>query len=564
MALVLPSLWGGRRLDDFILESILSRAPLAAGLAASRLDLFNFLDGDPARTRRLIDLGLVPWWTLEEVRVSFWRPLSALSHWLDHRLWPDLPSLMHAQSILWYGGLVLAVAILYRRLMGPNWAAGLAALLYAVDSAHGFPAGWLANRNALLGALFGTLALWAHDRCRRDGWRAGAGLGPALLLAALLSAEAAVATIGYLVAHAVFLDRESRRARVVALVPYALIALGWALVYRRLGHGTWGAAPFYVSPGEPTQFARALVEHGPFLLFAQWGVPLDLALSFVGSPRVLWIAALLFLALLGVLLLPLLRRSEVARFWALGHVLAVVPACSTLPHERHLLLIGVGAMGLLAQFLAGLVDRGSWLPSAAAWRISAVALSVPLVAAHAVLAPLRLPVAAQGFVEFDRILRAGAESLPLDPRLEQQDLVIVNAPDAGVASFVHFYRASNGQPLPRRSRRLASSLAPVELSRPDAQTLVVRQAGGFFPQPYDRVFRGRSHPMTEGQRVPLTGLTVAVTQVTGDGRPLEAVFRFAVRLEDPSLRWVAWRHQDGSGRYVPFTPPGIGERIRLP
>jgi len=28
---------------------------------------------------------------------------------------------MHAQSILWYGGLVLAVALLYRRLIGPSW-----------------------------------------------------------------------------------------------------------------------------------------------------------------------------------------------------------------------------------------------------------------------------------------------------------------------------------------------------------------------------------------------------------------------------------------------------------
>jgi len=49
------------------------------------------------------------------------------------------PAVMHAHSLMWFGLLVVAVTLLYRRLMGLTLAAGLAALLYAVDDAHGMP-----------------------------------------------------------------------------------------------------------------------------------------------------------------------------------------------------------------------------------------------------------------------------------------------------------------------------------------------------------------------------------------------------------------------------------------
>jgi len=77
---------------------------------------------------------------------------------------------MHLQSLLWFAGAVVAAAVFYRRLLLPVWVAGLAALLFAIDDAHGMPAVWLANRNASIGVFFGLVALIAHDGWRRDGW----------------------------------------------------------------------------------------------------------------------------------------------------------------------------------------------------------------------------------------------------------------------------------------------------------------------------------------------------------------------------------------------------------
>ena len=119
---------------------------------------------------------------------------------------------MHLESVVLYGVLVLVLARLYRRFFTAP-VAMLATLLFALDETHAFPVGWLANRNALFATIFGVLAIHAHDRWRRDGWRAGAWLGPLAFAAALLSAEFGLCALGYLVAYAWFLDPSPRWGR---------------------------------------------------------------------------------------------------------------------------------------------------------------------------------------------------------------------------------------------------------------------------------------------------------------------------------------------------------------
>ena len=227
MALCIPALWGGWQLDDLYHRWMFLGTPVDAMAAWSSGGIFSFLDGNPERNRTLIDFGLVPWWTLEDLRLSFWRPLSVMTHRIDYLLWPDSATMMHLHSLLWYGGTAAAAALFYRRIFGVSAAAGLAALLYAVDDAHGLPAGWIANRNALVGAFFGLLVLILHDRWRREGWRAGAWLAPAALLFALLASESALGACAYLAAYALFIERGSGRSRLFSLLPCAFTALAW-------------------------------------------------------------------------------------------------------------------------------------------------------------------------------------------------------------------------------------------------------------------------------------------------------------------------------------------------
>jgi hypothetical protein len=166
-----PSLWLGLQNDDHVLRLVLSDPPLDPEWTRSPVDAFAFVNGDEELIRTALETGRLPWWTHPRLRLAFFRPVTSITHWIDFRIWPDLPWLMHLQSLLWFAGAIVAAALFYRRLLLPAWVAGLAALLFAVDNAHGMPAVWLANRNASIGVFFGLLALSAHDRWRREAWR---------------------------------------------------------------------------------------------------------------------------------------------------------------------------------------------------------------------------------------------------------------------------------------------------------------------------------------------------------------------------------------------------------
>lgn len=578
MTLAAPTLWRGWVGDDLIHRATL----FSSSLLVSVRELFTILDPDV--NIQLMDLGTVPWWTLGTVRTSFFRPVTVLTLWLDYQLWPNSPELMHAQSILWYGGVCALATLFYRRFMGRRWMAGLAAFLFAVDCAHTSPVASLAARNVLLALLFGLLTVLAHDRWRREGWRAGVLLGPLWLALAVLSAEAGVATAAYLTAYAVFLDRGAWRQRLGCLLPYAAVVGIWRLVYQCLGYGAWESG-FYVDPGrEPVRFAAGVLERGLVLLLGQWGGidPGLYTLLSVRANRVLWPIALLLTAVVVIALAPLLRKNRVARFWGLGMVLAVVPACAiSVPSGRLLAFVGLGAMGLMAQFIGGSLDRSRWLPVHRAWRIPAWTLCFLLIGLHIIFSPIQLTITlAVQDPFFHRVTDLG----PL-PEVEKQDVIIVNAPSAGHFIYVPGLRSVHSQPVPAHLRVLAPGCFSVDVTRIDVHIVVVRPEHGYLIPPGttglegsldslpavhlaygyqhgDAFFRSDAFPMMLGQRVELTGMRAEVITLTGDGRPSEARIRFTRPLEDPSLAWLQWDWKTSA--YVPFVPPAVGEKIRVP
>jgi hypothetical protein len=574
-----PSLWLGLHADDYALWMALADRSPAPEWVRPPWRLFAFFDNE-AILRHAMDSGVVPWWATPGLRLAFFRPLAGLTHWIDFRLWPEHPWLMHAQSLAWFGMAIAAAAVLYRRLLRPEWAAGLAALAFAIDDAHVSPADWIANRNATIATLFALLALVAHDRWRRDGWRPGIVVAPVALLLGLLGGEMALAGGAYLIAYAIFLDESPGRSRLLSLLPSGVTGAAWALAYRALGFGATGSA-MYVDPvASPLAFSRAVVERGPLLLFGQWVLPSQLSLLLSQrAAHVLWLAACGVALLLAALLAPLLRRDRTARFLALGMLLSLLPACSTFPHDRLLFLAGFGGAGLLAQLLAGLVDRAAWLLRARAWRGPAFGAGVLLALLHLVLAPVGLARGSADLRAFGHLIARAAASLPSDPAVRDQVALIVQTPTAFVSIFGWPVQAAAGRPTPGRLLVLGSSIHAITVERPDGDTLLLRPEGGYLLPPgsplpgtdqpdldlrylmplFDRLYRDAT-PMRLGERIELTGVRVEITAVTADGRPAEARFRFDAGLEDPSFRWLRW--QDGV--YVPFRLPAVGASVTLP
>ncbi len=558
VALCLPALTIGWQLDDHFQRLVLlGEGPPGVG----PFQLFSVLDPN-LPLEEYLDFGVLPWWTAEGYRLAFFRFLSLATSWLDYRLWPDSAPLMHLHSLLWYGAVVLAAGLLYRRLSGSGAAAGLAALLYAIDEAHGTPAAWLANRNALPAALFGILAILAHDRWRRSRERRAALWSALCLALALASGEAALGAVAYLVAHALTLEPgRGWRVRLAALSPAAAVIALWSALYLAGGFGARGSG-LYVDPlASPLRFGAAVIERAPFFLLGQW-TPLAADLGALLPPanaRFFWWASLAVMATLTAAFTPLLRRLLVARFYALGMLLALLPICATFASNRLLLFVGLGAMGLLALFLEQLLVGTA--QTAAGWRRIAVQIvAILLVLSHLVLAPILLPLGVVGIKSLGEPMVIAAASLP--PEVGDRELVIVNAPDYLLyVSNLPTLRRLQGQAIPRRIRALSAAPVDLELSRLDERTVRIRfPTGSLFSGTLGRLFRSPDQPLPPGFETELDGFRARVVAVDDAGDPIEIEYRFATPLEDPDRLWVVLR----DGRWSGFPRPAAGETVLVP
>lgn len=557
MLLALPSLRSGFQIDDWWMRAALLKPPgLETAFVPDDNSLFRIADGDPARTRQLVDIGMLPWWCPDNFKLWFGRPASEWTHRLDYLLWPDDPALMHLQSLLWFGAWILCVSFWFRRLIPVPWVAGLAGVLFALDDSHSLPACWLATRNSALAALCGTGCLLLHDAWRRRGVPWAGGLAVLTLGLALLCKEAAIGIFAYLLAYAFFLDPGRLRSRLGSVFPYVLIMAGWYLAYRTAGCGVDGSAMYFDPADSPRAFFGAVIFRAPILLLSQWALPPAETVWILGpvGRQALWLVAVGLLAPLFCLLVPMLRADRAARFFFAGMLLAVVPACLGMMSSRQLEYVGLGATALLALLLRALWRKSRAAQSSAKRHLFRVLL-VGLGAIHLVIAPVAFVMTHRYFTH---AAVAQEAALTYDamtgPELAGKTVILLNPTHASHSTYLLIRRALAGQALPAR----VWSLAPgrglklgVRVRRLDARALEVQVASGI---PVD-LERGPGNPVRPGERIVLAGLTVNVAATGEANAPTTMVFEFAEPLESSAFVWL--RMQDA--HYVPWIPPVVGD-----
>ena len=568
-----PSLAGGLVLDDHVLAvGARDNAPVVPGLRVSPLSLFRFTTGRAEDNHALMDQGvLLPWWSDPQHLNAFFRPLSSLSHVLDFRIAPDAPWLMHLHSVLWLVALVLGVAHVYARIdPAPDGApkhamtraAALAVLLFAIDDAHGMTVAWLANRNALIAATLALPALAAHHRYLTQRFVLGRVLGPLCFALGLLAGETAVAVFGYVLAHAIALDRAPIGRRVLHVLPYVAVLIAWSLVFAQLGLGSRGSGAYHHPFDEPAGYALALAQHLPVLLGSQLGVPVA-DLWFWGEPSlqaaVLVFAGLSALAVLG-LAHVLLRHDPVARFWMIGMVLSSCAVAASVPGERLLLVPSIGGAALLAKLLLALYDRLRANDGALPRRVASAAFFV-LAIVHGPASAAGLPPrAAQMQVLGGTVQRAG---MHLDPAASHApaDVVVLATPVDVLVSYQQVARIAAGSPHPKHLNWLATASSAVTITRLDEHTLRVAPERGFLRSAPEQHYRGDPRSLPSGSRVELSAFTATVVSTTPDGRPAAVDFRFKRPLDDPrELRLMRFE----GGSFQPTSAPGIGQQLVIP
>lgn len=534
--------------DDVLVRARLSGLDTPLG-RSPWWDLYTF--ARPDQNLALRDAGFHPWWSDPSVKMLFFRPLSAVTHVFDHALFADLSRVHSLHSVAWYGLAVAVAGVILRRIEGPHWGP-LATLFFAAAAPHVSTVAWVAARNTLIAFVLSGLVLLLHMQRRRV-------LAACLFASGLLAGEAMLGGLAWLLAWQLWMEPGARGRRAVLFLPYGLIVLAWRLAYVRAGFGAHASGIYNDPSSEPGAFLLAQATNVPVLLLSEWTLlPLD---GWAILPRVAQRAliglGLLGLPALGLLLWPLLRSSDRARFWATGMVLAAMPFAATMPMDRLLLMSGLGAAALFAALARQLT--GSRLRRAVV--VGLVVLHLPLSLAWGTVRGL---TTAPGLAMF----RSGLDQAPADAAVAGQTFVYVN----GNFHRVHYttlMRQLMGRVVPRRSLVLSSFLTATTLTRLDDHTVAIEAEGGFMAFDLDRIHRRDPTGLPVGTVVSLPDADIEVVALTDDGRPAVVHARFRLGLDDPSLRWLVV-DPGPSGGFPPqpvtreFTLPAVGEGVLVP
>jgi hypothetical protein len=562
MLLVLPAMNMGLLGDDYLHWALLTGHAPANHQPGSFFGLFTFSDGLAQTNQAMIDSGQLVWWANPHLRIAFWRPLAELSQWLDYRLWPGSPLLMHLHNLLLYGVMILLVGKLLRELdPGEDRRTGLATLLFAGNMLHVFAVAWIASRNQMLCGILLVLTMLAYHRWR-EGRGALYGLAAAVLTTVgLVSAEAGIQTAGYLGAYAIFYEAGGRHGnktlvqRLLPLLPFVLIVLVWKAVHSHLGYGSFGS-PGYVDPTSGAgRFVATVMLRLPALMAAQWlGISsvmfeqLDrpVQLMYAAAATVLLLGLFWLMARLGAL------RTPLARFYLAGAIWSLMPACAGYPFDRLTVNADIGASGLLAIVLMSVWAQRKQLVGFGAGSLKYVLLLVGLI--HLVIFPIgKLGTS----VMMKPLTYAGEDmaalALPDADPARHERFLLVNPPPSGESVYYFaLTRLYHHRVNPEAMMALGPNNQAMTLTRVDQNALRLDVPSGYKGTITRDV---RAEPFKVGDTVRMGEVKVTVQAVTDKGWPRTVLFAFpANALQAPDWRLFAW---DADGvRAVPVPAPG--------
>ncbi len=536
------------------------------------VSLFEFFDGSEETTRAALTSGAAPWWTVDGLRISFWRPLSSHLGLLDFVLFGERAVLHHLHSVAWYLAMVLAWWLVLRGQL-PRATAVLALLLFCVDEAHHMPVNWIANRHALVSGALGLVGLAAYLRgCDRGSW-GWMALAAGLFGLGLLGGESALGVMAYAGAHALFRPAEPRISRGGRLARLSVVALPgaiWMTVYKLAGFGAWGSGS-YLDPGSaPGEYLAAA---GPRMVVLVGDhvtkFPADLWTFAPAMRPVLLtsgIVAVVGLALwLKVAWKDLDPRERATLRWTIpGALAALVPAVAVAPSSRQLLIPGLGGAVVLAVLIrSGWRVRSRWAEVPGPARIPAI-VAIILAFMHLPSPPVSWWISTSVLT---RIAREGTALTEQTAALlaqhgggEGKDVFVLSAPDAGVGVYLPLELYRSDAPFPDSWHAISMAPLDLELTRTDARTLEISvPEGELLVTAGETIGRSPRFPMSVGDVVDLGAATVRVAEV-GDRGPTRLALEFPGGVDDPSLLLLTWHE----GEMAAVPPPAEGETTAIP
>ncbi len=544
--LCLPTVFSGWWLDDWIHRAaILGRIPIHhPGLGS----LFTFGNGVKADVMARTQYGY-GWWTLPDLKLNFFRPLSALTHMFDEKVLGPHAWLQHLHSLAWQAAGIAVSGAIFRRLLAARTAA-LATLLYAIDESHWTASAWLSNRNAWVSMVPAMLGFWAWLRAEDEDWLPGKIAAPLLFGIGLCGGETALGVACIWVAVA--LGRKPKLLTLLHLAPLGAVLAVWAIYYKTHGYGA-AASGAYLDPGADTlRYLTQAIHRVPSLagaLFAS--LPVEIS---VLSPPLTWGMALASVACVALVVRGLRRLpldSHDARAWpglALGGALALFPPASTWPSQRTLLAPSLVSAALVAMLLLGLRDLLAAQPRLRLARLGRGAL----VWIHLIWSPFMM-VAISLAIAIQAPVMAKLAASPTLVQLGGKHVVMLAAPDPVLSFYLPSLMASSGLTLPRQFNTLAVSIDAVAVTRTAANRIRLEALGAplLSTQPEQLIMDPARMPKA-GDILDVPHLRARVEKATAKG-VTQVEFEFDEPLE--GLVFLQWHGAD-----VHLVPPPSTQR----
>ena len=287
---------------------------------------------------------------------GFFRPLLALSFFVDYQMWGLNPFGYHLTNVLFHAAASALVCLLAFRLSGARSAGMLAGVIFAIHPVHIESVAFISGRVDVVAAVFflGGVLLFL----RGTPWTATASA--ACYAAGLLMKEMAVTLPGILLVAAVAFGQEPcLRKRWVgslrSLIPHAVVLLAYGLVRLQVslpqllaGKGDMAADPLsrvltaVATVGKYAQLTLFLFEPTPFYAGRLIIDPL--------APAVLFGLGVLVAG--GWLMVRGWQQERTVAFGALWFLLTLLPVANLLPipgvrdaaiAERYLYIPSIGA-----------------------------------------------------------------------------------------------------------------------------------------------------------------------------------------------------------------------------
>ena len=163
---------------DWQIMALLAVATVAVFWQVSWQEFVNFDDPAYVTFNPVVREGL-RWpgvvWAFSHLHgeVTYWHPLTWLSHMLDCQLFGLKPAGHHLSSLFLHTLNTLLLFAVLRRMTGRRGASAMVAALFALHPLAVDSVAWISERKNLLSTFFGLLCLWAYARYA-EGRRANA------------------------------------------------------------------------------------------------------------------------------------------------------------------------------------------------------------------------------------------------------------------------------------------------------------------------------------------------------------------------------------------------------